>query len=115
MFDQCAIRGLLASLVRRAHAEGGIAPGIDADAVAWAILALAHGLAAQLLYQPQPDPFPPCRVVRAVAVADAVVLLLVLVVLSSTSRTTGQRSPFITQPPRPTVSRRSFSRCLTPA
>ncbi len=49
------IRGLLASLVRRAVTEGEIAPGIDADAVAWAIFALAQGLAAQLLYQPQPE------------------------------------------------------------
>lgn len=49
------IRGLLASLVSRATAEGEIGRDVDPDATAHLVLALAQGLAAQLLYQPRDD------------------------------------------------------------
>lgn len=49
------LRGLLASLVRRALAEGELS-GLDPDAVAWHFLALAQGVSAQLLYEPRPEP-----------------------------------------------------------
>jgi AcrR family transcriptional regulator len=63
------VRGLLASLVRRAIAEGELDTDADPDAVAWALLALAQGLAAQLLYQPQAEDVVHTRL-------DAVVRLL---------------------------------------
>lgn len=53
--DDQRIRGLLASLVARGRAEGEVPPQVDPDAVAWAILALAQGLASQLLYAPEPE------------------------------------------------------------
>ncbi len=49
------VRGLLASLVSRARAEGEIPATVDPAATAWAVLALAQGLAAQLLYRPEPE------------------------------------------------------------
>ena len=47
------VRGLLASLVARARSEGEVPEGVDPDVTAWAVLALAQGLAAQLSYEPQ--------------------------------------------------------------
>ncbi|WP_166979403.1 TetR/AcrR family transcriptional regulator [Paramicrobacterium fandaimingii] len=44
------VRHLLASLIARARSEGEVPQHVDADTVAWAVLALAQGLAAQLLY-----------------------------------------------------------------
>lgn len=49
------VRGLLASLVARARAESEVPPHVDPDETAWAVLALAQGLAAQLLYRPDPE------------------------------------------------------------
>lgn len=45
--------GSLAGLVRRGIAEGEVPPTVDADAAARSWLALAQGLAAQLLYDPR--------------------------------------------------------------
>lgn len=47
------VRELLASLVARARSEGEVPEGVDPDMTAWAVLALAQGLAAQLSYEPQ--------------------------------------------------------------
>ena len=47
------VRGLLASLVARARSEGEVPEQVDPATVAWAVLALAQGLAAQLLYAPE--------------------------------------------------------------
>ena len=47
------VRGLLASLVARARSEGEVPEGVDPDVTAWAVLALAQGLATQLSYDPQ--------------------------------------------------------------
>ena len=47
------VRRLLASLVARARSEGEVPEGVDPDVTAWAVLALAQGLAAQLSYEPQ--------------------------------------------------------------
>ncbi|MEH0109428.1 TetR family transcriptional regulator C-terminal domain-containing protein [Tersicoccus sp. MR15.9] len=47
------VRGLLASLIGRAQAEGEIPLHVDPEIAAWSILALAQGLAAQLLYRPE--------------------------------------------------------------
>ena len=47
------VRGLLASLVARARSEGEVPEGVDPDVTAWAVLALAQGLAAQLSSEPQ--------------------------------------------------------------
>lgn len=44
------VRDLLRSLIARARSEGEVPQHVDAEAVAWAVLALAQGLAAQLLY-----------------------------------------------------------------
>lgn len=49
------VRGLLASLVARARSEGEVAAHVDPETTAWAVLALAQGLAAQLLYMPEPE------------------------------------------------------------
>jgi len=49
------IRSLLASLVDRARSEGEVPRHVDPDATAWAVLALAQGAAAQLLYAPEAD------------------------------------------------------------
>ena len=49
------VRGLLASLVGRARAEGEVGDRVDPATTAWAVLALAQGLAAQLLYAPEPE------------------------------------------------------------
>lgn len=49
------VRGLLASLVARARSEGEVPEDVDPDVTAWAVLALAQGLAAQLSYEPQPE------------------------------------------------------------
>lgn len=49
------VRTLLASLIGRARAEGEISPELDPEIVAWAVIALAQGLAAQLLYDPEPE------------------------------------------------------------
>lgn len=48
-------RGLLAMLVARAQREGEIDAHIDPESVAWSFLALAQGVATQLLYDPQPE------------------------------------------------------------
>ena len=47
------LRRLLASLVARARSEGEVPRHVDPETTAWAVLALAQGLAAQLLYQPE--------------------------------------------------------------
>lgn len=44
------VRGLLASLIGRARAEGEIGADVDPATVAWALLAMVQGLAAQLLF-----------------------------------------------------------------
>ncbi|MBP6994896.1 MAG: TetR family transcriptional regulator C-terminal domain-containing protein [Phycicoccus sp.] len=49
------IRVLLTALVSRAVAEGEVAAGVDAELVAWAFLALAQGIATQLLYDPMDE------------------------------------------------------------
>lgn len=49
------VRGLLASLVARARSEGEVPAHVEPHDVAWAVLALVQGLAAQLLYQPRPE------------------------------------------------------------
>ena len=49
------MRGLLASLVGPARAEGEVGEQVDPATTAWAVLALAQGLAAQLLYAPDPE------------------------------------------------------------
>nr|WP_274637131.1 TetR family transcriptional regulator C-terminal domain-containing protein [Microbacterium bovistercoris] len=49
------VRALLTSLVARARSEGEVPSNIDPETVAWAALALAQGLAAQLLYRQEPE------------------------------------------------------------
>lgn len=49
------VRGLLASLVRRAQSEDEVGALVDPETTAWAVLAIAQGLAAQLLYAPIPE------------------------------------------------------------
>lgn len=49
------LRHMLASLVRRARAEGEVADAVDPDAIAWAVLAFMQGMASQLLYDPVPE------------------------------------------------------------
>ena len=49
------LRQLLAGLVARARAEGEIPSRVDPEVTAWSVLALAQGLAAQLLYAPRPE------------------------------------------------------------
>ncbi|WP_417233879.1 TetR/AcrR family transcriptional regulator [Arthrobacter sp.] len=49
------VRQLLASLIARARAEGEVPEHVDAETTAWAVLALAQGLAAQLLYGPEAE------------------------------------------------------------
>ena len=49
------VRGLLASLIARARAENEVPQHVDPATTAWAVLALAQGLAAQLLYMPEPE------------------------------------------------------------
>ena len=49
------LRGRLAALTARARAEGEVPDSVDPHTVAWAMLALAQGLAAQLLYDPMPE------------------------------------------------------------
>lgn len=49
------IRGLLASLITRAQSEGEVPATVDPAVTAWAVLAIAQGLAAQLLYRPEPE------------------------------------------------------------
>ncbi len=46
------LRALLASLIRRGQTTGEVPPSVDPETTAWAVLALAQGLAAQLLYDP---------------------------------------------------------------
>jgi AcrR family transcriptional regulator len=46
------LRGLLAGLIRKGQAEGEVPASVDPPIAAWAVLALAQGLAAQLLYDP---------------------------------------------------------------
>lgn len=48
------LRDQIASLVRRAQAEGEVPRALDADAVARLFLSLAEGMASQLLYDPIP-------------------------------------------------------------
>jgi len=61
------VRGLLASLVARARAEGEVPEHVDPTTTAWAVLALAQGVAAQLLYRPEPETSVRERLDRAVA------------------------------------------------
>jgi hypothetical protein len=49
------VRGLLASLIARARAENEIPQHIDPETTAWAVLAIAQGLATQLLYSPRAE------------------------------------------------------------
>lgn len=49
------LRSLLASLVARARSEGEVGARVDPDVTAWAVLAVAQGLAAQLLYDPESE------------------------------------------------------------
>lgn len=61
------IRGLVASLVRRAQSEGEVPAVLDPEHVAWAFLALATGAATQLLYDPAEEKAVRERVDAAVA------------------------------------------------
>lgn len=61
------IRGLVASLVRRAQSEGEVPARLNPDHVAWAFLALATGAATQLLYDPATEQVVRARVDAAVA------------------------------------------------
>jgi AcrR family transcriptional regulator len=49
------IRGMLTALVARSRSRGEIAPALADDDVVRAVLALASGHAAQLLYDPRPE------------------------------------------------------------
>lgn len=49
------IRGMLVALVARARARGEVAPALGDEDVVRAVLALAAGLASQLLYDPRPE------------------------------------------------------------
>ncbi|MGG7452345.1 TetR/AcrR family transcriptional regulator [Plantibacter auratus] len=49
------LRGLIASLVARGRAEGEIPTWVDPDTAAWAVWALAGGVASQLGYDPEPE------------------------------------------------------------
>ena len=60
------IRGLLGGLVRRAQGEGEVSRELDPDDVAWQFLALAEGVSAQLIYEPQPTAVVRARVATAV-------------------------------------------------
>jgi hypothetical protein len=60
------IRGLVASLVRRAQSEGEVPAALNPDHVAWAFLALATGAANQLLYDPVEEPVVRARVDSAI-------------------------------------------------
>lgn len=48
------VRGLVAALIGSGQANGELSAAIDAEAAAWAFLALAQGAATQLLYDPVP-------------------------------------------------------------
>jgi AcrR family transcriptional regulator len=61
------VRGLLSSLVDRARAEGEIPREVDAATTSWAVLALAQGLAAQLLYRPEDEAGVRARLDRTIA------------------------------------------------
>lgn len=63
-------RRRIATLVRREQEAGTVPMTVDADAVAWAFLALAAGTASQLLYAPLP-------IAKVRALASAVVFRLV--------------------------------------
>lgn len=60
------IRGLLGGLVRRAQGEGEVSRELDPDDVAWQFLALAEGVSAQPIYEPQPTAVVRARVATAV-------------------------------------------------
>lgn len=47
------VRGLLMALIARSRAEGEVPAHVDPDTTAWALLALAQGIASQLLYRPE--------------------------------------------------------------
>jgi AcrR family transcriptional regulator len=49
------LRGLIASLINRARAEGEVPSWVHADTAAWAVLAIAGGAAAQLTYGPEAE------------------------------------------------------------
>lgn len=49
------LRAAIARLVHRAHAEGEVPATVEAEAVAWAVLAFMQGMASQLLYDPLPE------------------------------------------------------------
>lgn len=49
------LRGLIASLVARGRRESEIPTWVDPDTAAWAVWALAGGVAAQLTYDPEPE------------------------------------------------------------
>lgn len=61
------IRGLIAGLIARSRAAGEPGSPVDPDTAAWAVLALAQGLAAQLLYAPEPEDTVRTRVDAALA------------------------------------------------
>lgn len=61
------VRHLLASLIGRARAEGEVASSVDPAITAWAVLALAQGVATQLLYQPEPESEIQARLDTAIA------------------------------------------------
>ena len=46
------MRTAIAGLVNRARGEGEVAGSVDADAVAWGVLAFMQGMASQLTYDP---------------------------------------------------------------
>jgi len=49
------LRGLISSLIARGRAEGEIPTWVDPDTAAWAVWALAGGVASQLTYAPEPE------------------------------------------------------------
>lgn len=53
--SDAGIRGMLVALVGRARSRGEVAPALADEDVVRAVLALASGLAAQLLYDPRPE------------------------------------------------------------
>lgn len=61
------VRGLIASLIRRSRIGDEGEPVIDPDTAAWAVLALAQGLAAQLLYAPDAEDAVRVRLDAAIA------------------------------------------------
>lgn len=61
------LRGLLTSLIRKGQGDGEIPDTVNAATAAWAVLALAQGLASQLLYDPSSTRTVTARVRSAVS------------------------------------------------